>query len=382
MRLIVDRLIDDDGLSAIAAEWDALDTHTGLRTPFTGSHWNRLWLKHLRAARWYVRDEVHTFVVRAPDGQLIAIAPMMRTTRPGAGPFRMRTAQFIGADPNMTEVRRLVCRPEDEARATTAIMTVLSAEPDRWDRVEWTGLAATDGVAWSDMSGEAGETVPMYYLRLPDTWDAFRASRSRNIKESLRKCYNSLKRDAVPWTFTVVGSPGAMRAAVDRFLALHRARAAARVAVAHHDVFATAESTTFLHEYFETMAAEGRGFVFQLVIDDVVVATRLAVACGTTLYLYYSGFDQAWAKYSVMTTTVAESIKWAIENGYEIVNLSTGNDVAKTRWGPEEATFQTRILRPKTSRARVLSALYQRVRRVSTDGSMVARFLARDSPVR
>ena len=382
MSLTVDLLVDEEGLSALAPEWDALDAHTGLRTPFTGSHWNRLWLKHLRASRWYVRDEVHTFVVRAPDGRLIAVAPMMRTTRPGAGPFRMRTAQFIGADPNMTEVRRLVCRPEDEARATTAIMNVLAKEPDRWDRVEWTGLGAKDSVAWSDMPGEAGATVPMYYLRLPDTWDAFRASRSRNIKESLRKCYNSLKRDAVPWTFTAVGSPGAMRAAVDRFLALHRARAAARVAVAHHDVFATAESTTFLHEYFETMAAEGRAFVFQLVIDDVVVATRLAVACGTTLYLYYSGFDLAWAKYSVMTTTVAESIKWAIGNGYEIVNLSTGNDVAKTRWGPEEALYHSRILRSQTSRARVLAALYQRVRRVSTDGSMVARFLARDSPER
>jgi len=39
-------------------------------------------------------------------------------------------------------------------------------------------------------------------------------------------------------------------------------------------------------------------------------------------------------KYSVMTTTVAEAIKYAIANGLNTVNLSPGADVSKTRWGP------------------------------------------------
>ncbi len=382
MTLIVDLVVDGAGLAALSDEWDALDAHTGLRTPFTGSLWNRLWFKHLRAARWYVRDEVHTFVVREADGRLIAIAPMMRTRRPASGPFGVQILQFVGADANMTELRRIVCRPADEARASAAIVNVLAADSNQWDRVEWTGLSAPDALAHQDLVDEAGNTVPMYYLRLPDSWPVFRAGLGRNIKESLRKCYNSLKRDAVPWTFVAVSSPDAMRAAVDRFLVLHKAHATAAVAVSHHDVFATAESRAFLHEYFAAMASEGRALVFQLVIDEVVVSTRLAVACGTTLYLYYSGFDHAWEKYSVMTTTVAEAIQWAIEYGYEIVNLSTGNDVSKTRWGPEEALFQTRILRVDTSRARVLSGLYDHARRVSTNGSVVARLLARDSPPR
>ncbi len=378
MSLTVETVVDDAGLSMLTREWDELDAETGLRTPFTGSLWSRLWLKHLAAARWYVRDEVCTFVVREQDGRLVAIAPMMRTTRPGTGPFRMQKAQFIGADPNMTEVRRMVCRPEDEARAATAIMTALTAVPDSWDRIKWTGLAAADTVAWGDVPGEMGATVSMYYVRLPDTWVAFRAGLSRNIKESLRKCYNSLRRDGVSWSFAAVESVAAMPTAVDRFFELHTARAEAQVAVAHHDVFATANSREFLREYFQAMAAEGRAFVFQLLIEDVVVATRLAIACGSTLYLYYSGFDQTWSRYSVMTTTVAESIKWAIEHGYEIVNLSTGDDVSKSRWSPEEAVFHTRILRGQTVRARMVSRIYDQVRRFSRDGSAVAQLLARE----
>ena len=134
----------------------------------------------------------------------------------------------------------------------------------------------------------------------------------------------------------------------------------------------------FLHEYFATMAAEGKAFAFQLTIDDAVVATRFAVAYGTTLYLYYSGFDPAWRRYSVMTTTVAEAIRWAIAHGSEIVSLSTGNVVSKLRWGAEEARFHTRVVQAPTSRARILSLLYRDTRRSRENGSQVAQFLARD----
>jgi CelD/BcsL family acetyltransferase involved in cellulose biosynthesis len=58
------------------------------------------------------------------------------------------------------------------------------------------------------------------------------------------------------------------------------------------------------------------------------------------LYLYYTGYDPNWRKYSIMTTVVAESIKWAIENRLKAVNLSMGNDVSKTRWGPKEIVFR------------------------------------------
>jgi CelD/BcsL family acetyltransferase involved in cellulose biosynthesis len=33
-------------------------------------------------------------------------------------------------------------------------------------------------------------------------------------------------------------------------------------------------------------------------------------------------------------------MKWAIEQGYRRVNLSIGEDVSKTRWGPLEVRYQ------------------------------------------
>ena len=48
-----------------------------------------------------------------------------------------------------------------------------------------------------------------------------------------------------------------------------------------------------------------------------IVAMRLGFVVDDSLYLYYSGYDPLWARYSVMTTTVAEALKYAIACGLQ-----------------------------------------------------------------
>jgi CelD/BcsL family acetyltransferase involved in cellulose biosynthesis len=37
---------------------------------------------------------------------------------------------------------------------------------------------------------------------------------------------------------------------------------------------------------------------------------------------------------------MVETIKWSIENGFNVLNLSTGKDLSKLRWKPTEIMFQ------------------------------------------
>jgi CelD/BcsL family acetyltransferase involved in cellulose biosynthesis len=71
-----------------------------------------------------------------------------------------------------------------------------------------------------------------------------------------------------------------------------------------------------------------------------VIACRLAFERNRTLYLYYSGFEPEYAPYSVMTRTVAEGLRWAARRGVRSVNLSTGEDVSKTRWRPLRLPYE------------------------------------------
>lgn len=376
-QLVVEIIRDDESLDALADEWDALDRLQFLRLPFTSPLWNRLWWQHFRAARRFVRDQLHCISLRDDTGRLVAVAPLMLTHRPAFGPFRVRILQFFGADTNVTELRGMVCRPEYEARAVAALQQHLTVTDKVWDWFPWLGLRNPDSLAGTRVPLHLGAPVPAYYLKLPESWEEFRASRSRNIKESLRKCYNSLKRDGHEFRFRVIEHADQTEAAIRRFLELHAARARADGTIRHLDVFGTQQNQDFLIAYAQAMAGRGQLRVFQIEIAGTVVATRIGFALGRSLYLYYSGYDLAWSRYSIMTTVVAESIKWAIGNGFTIVNLSTGNDISKTRWGPKERLYASAVWIAQGWRSRLAYRLYGGIILLEKGDSLLSRLLSR-----
>jgi CelD/BcsL family acetyltransferase involved in cellulose biosynthesis len=113
------------------------------------------------------------------------------------------------------------------------------------------------------------------------------------------------------------------------------------------------------------LAARDAVRVFQLRIGDTVVASRLGFVIGASLYLYYSGFDPAWARYSVMTTTLAEALRYAIASGIESINLSITADRAKLRWRPQRVDFHSALVHRDSVRSRLACGAY----RVAVSGS-------------
>lgn len=362
-RLRVERIADEDALAALVPEWEALHGDISPRTPFSSPHWNVLWWKHLSERRLFVADELFVHAIRSEDGRLIAVAPMVLTRRPGRGPGSLRALQFFGVDANVTELRGPVCRAEHEAVVFEVLRNLAYAHEGEWDWVHWRGLRGGEGV-WSAVDPSrlaAVDTIPDYYLELPASWEEFRAGLSRNIKESLRKCYNSLKRDGHTFEFRVVESESETPAAMRTFFELHAARAALSGTVTHADVFSTPRARTFLERFSEDSARRGTLRVFQLVIDGRVVASRVGFALGDELYLYFSGYDPAWGRYSVMTTAVAESIRFAIAQRFRVVNLSPGADVSKLRWGPREVRFSQAVEISRNPRSRFAFEAYMAV---------------------
>ncbi|MDP4006127.1 GNAT family N-acetyltransferase [Methylobacterium sp. NEAU K] len=362
---VVETITDAAGLAQIAPEWAALDAGLSPRTPFSSPLWCATWWRHFARSGLGARDRMRVLAVRDGD-RLVAVAPMMLTSRPSVGPIRARELQFFGADAYMTELRGPVCRPEDAEAVVAALDAHLKACASEWDWVQWRGLRKAEPAAeWAHAALPLDRYAELtdHYLPLPPTWDAFRAALPRNIKESLRKCYNSLARDGHAFEFRAVAAPEDVEAALRRFLELHRGRAQVTGTVDHLDVFAKPETRRFLLDYGRALAQAGDLRVFQLTIGGAVVATRIGIVLGQELYLYYSGYDPDWSRYSVMTTAVAESIRWAIEHGFTVVNLSTGTDVSKMRWRPQQVVFAGGYQVSPTMRARLAFASLEAVRR-------------------
>jgi CelD/BcsL family acetyltransferase involved in cellulose biosynthesis len=348
------QLVADLGeFNALEDEWRALVTRARLTLPFRTFDWNAAWWRAFAEDRSGVRDELAVRVVRDAGGTLVGIAPLVLTSRPARGPFRARALQFFGADPNITEIRGLVCAPAEEARVARALCGNLRTHCSEWDWIVWGGIQPDSDAALEIMrhrSVQWTRTIPDYVLPLPSSFDQLRAGLPRNLKESLRKCYNSLRRDGLEFDFVAVGEWSEAQAELSTFLDLHARRASAARTIRHVDVFQSAAAKRFLFDVCRRFAERDCLRVFVLRVGGRTVAVRIGFLSLDSLYLYYSGYDPEWGSYSVMTTCVAEAIRWATANELTTVNLSTGTDVSKTRWRPTEIVYGEAVqLAPRAS---------------------------------
>jgi CelD/BcsL family acetyltransferase involved in cellulose biosynthesis len=371
---------DPAELVGIAAEWEGLAERQELWLPFTGPTWSLTWWRHFAEQGPLLRDRLCVRALRSRDGALIAVAPLMLTERPARGPFRVRLLQFLGADPSITEARGLVCDPAHEAVAYEALLAHLQRESSRWDFMRWKGVAGSGGMRHligKSPGAELAQAASAFVLDLPSSWAEFRSRLPRNIKESLRKGYNSLKREGLSFEFRVFDRGGELASALENFYVLHGERARRADTILHGDVFEAPLSRAFLRDYVNR-SPPGSVLIFQLLIRGEVVATRIGFRSGHRLYLYYSGYLSAWGRYNVMTTLMAETLKWCVGERISCVNLSFGRDVSKTRWRPREIPFYEARWASSSWRAHVLERMYDRVdhlRRHERFGSMTRSVL-------
>jgi CelD/BcsL family acetyltransferase involved in cellulose biosynthesis len=336
MDLHVSTVTRGEDLVPLAERWRDLAVRAQSDLPFVLPEWVISWWEVLREQRPLVRDTLHVKVVRHASGDLVALLPMIRTERPGFGPVRARVLDFIGADPYITEQRVPLVDPAFAARAGRAIAADL-VQDGSWDWIAWRGLDRNGAFA-SALEGELalrwGDSQVGNVVALAPTWDVFKTRLKRNIKESLRHGYNSLAREKMVPRLEVAQTPAEVRSALATFYRLHAMRAQLTGTVNHPDRFATPDARLFLGRVCERLSLHGLALVFTLRVGEQPVAVRLGFVVAGCLYLYYSGFDPAWGKYGVMTTTVAEAMKYAIGRGLERVHLSMGADASKSRWGP------------------------------------------------
>ena len=337
MTLEVTTLTTQLQLDALEAPWRRLLDATDNEVPFLLPEWASTWWRIFRQDVPLLRDSLRVKAVRDGAGELLGILPLMLTERPGFGPVRARALGLLGADRYVTELRAPVVHPARQGEVARALADNLLADTS-WDWVAWHGLDQD-----SDFARALDRAMPLQWgapetasvLGLPSTWEAFRARLRRNIKESLRHCNNSLKRDGLTARLVVAVEADDVDRALDVFFRLHALRAHEIDGPAHPDRFAADTPRRFLREVCRRLSVRREARVLTLVVDEQVVAARVAFQLPRCLYLYYSGYEPAWAPYSVATTLVAETIRDAIERGVPRLHLSMGQDVSKARWGPE-----------------------------------------------
>ena len=346
-----------EGLELLKPDYARLEQSTKNRVPFALHEWHAAWWRHFAGRTARVRDGLMVFVFRDPAGRCVALFPFVATDR-YLGPLRLRTMSMLGPDPYISEFRVPLIEPGYEADVVRLLRAHLAAD-DRWDWVHWSGVREAFGAALAHPRIEWSQPVVDYVLDLPATWELFRAGLKRNIRESLRHCYNSLKRDGLAFELEVAQKPADVSRALEPFLALHAMRAGMAGSVPHLDRFDGPKTKGFLRDVCARLAERGVARIFSLKIRGQIVAARIGFVVGDSLYLYFSGYDPEWRKYSVMTTTVAEAIQYAIAQKLSTVSLSAGTDISKTRWGARPVEWAEALECRRSVRSQIAHKAYR-----------------------
>ena len=352
------RVVDDfAGLSAQERlAWDAIAAEQAVFTPFLSLFWYETWWTAFGDSSASVDRKLLIYVMRR-GGEAVAFFPMFRQTNLRFGLKLLRHIKPLGADGNLTELRTGIVRTGHEREAYAALADYLQSSERQWDAITLPALPAEAGDVYDAFPAHPTVAVKEgFVLPLAADWDSFRSGLKRNIKESIRKCTNSVKRDGIELKFSCLSEPGAIQAMLPQFYRLHKLRAAQEAGNQHRDYFRRDAARQFLDALVREAPRSGIR-LFTLSDGDRLVAARLGFENAAGTYLYYSGYDLDYGKYSVPTQLVIDVVKRAIASGQQNVHLSFGRDVSKTRWGPREMGFKCRLIFQKSVRGLVAAEL-------------------------
>jgi CelD/BcsL family acetyltransferase involved in cellulose biosynthesis len=346
-----------DGIAALRPCYERLHRVTGNTLPFALYQWHLTWCRHFLNRNPRRDDRPLFYVLHDGAAECVAIIPFI-VSRRRVGPLSFVYLRLLGTEQVLTEIRAPLVESGYEYLVVRAVRDSLANDVD-WDWIHWTGIGGSfDEALRIGSTLQRQPSTPYYVLDLAPTWEEFRHGLKRNIRESLRHCYNSLKRDGLQFELQVITEPAGVRAELDRFLELHALRANLKNTVIHPNRFASPLERGFLRAVCERLSENGALRLFCLRIGAETVAMQIGFVVRNSLYLYYSGYDPQWSWYGVMTTTMAEAIKYAIAHGLKTVNLSPGNVVFKTRWGPRELQYTSAYEQRDRLRSRLAGRAY------------------------
>lgn len=170
-------------------------------------------------------------------------------------------------------------------------------------------------------------------VTLPGSWEAFRKSLSRSMRDNLSYYPRRLEKEGHILSVQIAKTPQEVRAATTILVTLHNHRMQSTRGPKHLSHIPTGQHQCFLTDCLPRMAAQGQAFIGLVTIDGQIVAAQAFLGSASTLTVYYSGFQSDWYDYSPLTILHMEVIKGAILRGVQFINFLPGHEQWKKRWG-------------------------------------------------
>lgn len=363
------RIEFSDNLEALQAEWR--DLYAAIPSPSlcASFEWATAWWETFGQT---AAQRPYLVLMRDAAGVPVALFPFFEETP--ANPLEIRRLRLLGDLGHdlafgMTEEPLQLIRPGWESRALDSLAAALrpGIESGRWDLV---ALRIFDDATDCPLASAFSPLARRIWLKtdarsgcdvahLPDEWDAYRKRLTKSMRDNLGYYPRLLTRDGHQWQVRMISDAADIPAAVARLTRLHQARAESHRGQRHCNHIHGPEQEAFLARLLQSLAPSGRGFIAELVANGEIVAAQAFVEHGDELMVYYSGYQEAWYKYSPIFVIDTVVFKEAMARGVRRLNFLRNTGQWKTRWGAESGPRLRRAsLVPRRPASAVRYALY------------------------
>jgi CelD/BcsL family acetyltransferase involved in cellulose biosynthesis len=312
-----------------AQAWDGLSQDV----PFRTWPWLSGWWRHYGGQAMRESPSLELFVLGVLDkaDRLIGVAPWYLDATTWQG----RVVRFLGTGEICSEYLSVPAAPGMEDVVTAALADWLSAArgTDAWDLLELTSISADDAV----MTGLAerlrarGNLVHQrpgascWRIELPDTWEKYLATVSKQHRSRLRKIERQLLesgRAVIHWVRGSEDLPQAQQVLIE----LHQAR---RQFLGEPGCFSSRQFTAFHGQAMQDLLDRGQLGLFWIELDGKPFVADYMFHVGKNIYQYQCGLDPTRLDEAPGRLGNLVCLKFAIENGYRTFDFLRGDEPYK-----------------------------------------------------
>lgn len=328
------------------AQWDklAMDCNTEI---YQSYDWCKTWWKHFGDNR-----NLHILSFKIND-KLVGLLPFF-VEIVGVGPARIRVAKQVGSDYTFGMMRLIVI--EEHLKQIVSMTHQYFLIDEDCDCVRWGIMTENQPVVaignnLRPMFEEGGlenfqiSHGPESILHLPDSFEAYLKSLSKNHRVNFRRSLNRLNRE-VDFKIRVVEGGESIGQALKSFIELHQTQWETLGESGHFGDYPKA--LDFHKEMANLQAKKGRFLLVCGYAGEYLVTAQYCYGIGNQLtwILPARRMEECWGKYGLGRVGFVIMVQQAIERGYRTISLGKAYWQYKSDLGGGEERSLSLIVAP------------------------------------
>jgi CelD/BcsL family acetyltransferase involved in cellulose biosynthesis len=328
-------------LSAAEPDWRRLAQESP--NPFTSWEWASTWWRHFGAG-----NELRAQRCIDDAGRTAGILPLHLSSGRG-----LRVLRFIGH--RAADELAPLSAPVDRPAVARALRDWLARERG-WDLCLAERLPEPDG--WPERLGGhlvRSEPSPEFQIAT-HSWDDYLATRSRNLRQQVRKFERRLLRDH-GLTYRLADDPDRLDDDLTALIRLHDARWASVTTAFPPDMQA------FQRDFARAALAAGWLRLWFAEVEGQPAAALYILRLGGADWVYQQGRDPGWDRASLGFVLIVHTLRDAVEAGMSRYRFLLGGEDYKRRFTTAEPEVET-VAIPRGARGRAAIAAVGALRRL------------------